>query len=405
MSGDETPFDQVFRNTWLFDGTDLHTKPVNVGVLNGRIARVSDTPLEGVEVIDATGCWLTPGLIESHIHLFDFANATGPAAMDHYIDKELPKNLRSFLDHGFTTVKSVGDPLPEVSEVRARLASGDLFGPRLLMTGVGISAKGGHPSMTVYGRNPWYRQRAASEVGSAGESRDVVGQMAEQGVDAIKLLLQGGCHCCGEPEYRWHGLIPIVRLQKDALCAAVEEAHRLGLKVTVHTFEQERAIEALEAGADGLEHGIVDAAITDHRVIDLLLANDASYVPTLWVYPRAEAMRNLATVRDAGVRIVLGSDSFAPTIQLEGVECGAFGANSIVEAERMAKAGLTPLEILRSATGQAAVHLGRTDIGRVVEGAAADLVLLRRDPLASVENLKNPILVMLGGKTVGGSAK
>jgi imidazolonepropionase-like amidohydrolase len=400
MSDGEAAFDLVFQDAWVFDGQSLANTPASVGVRDGKIARISDSRLKGRQVIDASGRWLTPGLIESHIHLFDFANATDAAGMDHYITQELPKSLRSFLEHGITSVKSVGDPLPEIGMTRSRLASGDLEGPRLFMTGVGITAKGGHPSVTVYGRNPWYRLRAATEIGSVQEARDVVAEMADQGVDAIKLLLQGGCHCCGEPEYKWHGMVPILRLQTDVLQAAVDEAHRLGFKVTVHTFEQERAIEALEAGADGLEHGVVDAVMSDNRVIDLLLENDASYVPTLWVYPREEAMRNLAMVRDAGVRVVLGSDSFAPTIQIEGLDSGMFGANSIVEAERMAKAGLTPLDILRSATGQASVHLGRPELGRITEGAEADLLLLAGDPTLSVQNLKNPLKVVLKGEVV-----
>ncbi|CCW17791.1 amidohydrolase family protein [Sphingobium indicum BiD32] len=401
MSGPVEPtFDLVFQDAWIFDGERTLPKPTSVGITDGRIAKISQSHLSGRQTVNAAGLWLTPGLIESHIHLFDFQNAINPEAMGHYIKEELPKNLRSFLDYGITSVKSVGDPLPEIGDVRNRLASGDLSGPRLLMTGVGITAPGGHPSATVYGRNPWYRLRAASEIGSVDEARDVVNAMAEKGVDAIKLLLQGGCRCSGEPDYKWHGMVSIQRMKPEVLEAAVAEARRLGFKTTVHTFEEERAIEALEAGADGVEHGVVATRISDKRFIDLLLKNDASYVPTLWVYPRAEAMHNLALVRDAGVRIVLGSDSFAPTVQIEGLESGMFGANSIVEAERMALSGLTATEILRSATGLAAVHLGRSDIGVIAEGRQADLLLLQADPTVSVENLKSPLKVIQGGRIV-----
>jgi hypothetical protein len=67
----------------------------------------------------------------------------------------------------------------------------------------------------------------------------------------------GACRCHGEPEYKWHGEVPIVRLKPQVVEAAIDEAHRHRLKATVHTFEQDRAIEALECGADGVEHGIV----------------------------------------------------------------------------------------------------------------------------------------------------
>src|SRR5258708_12725231 len=109
--------------------------------------------------------------------------------------------------------------------------------------------------------------------------------MAELGMDAIKLLLQGSCRCRGEPEYKWHGQVPILRLKSRVLEAAVDEAHKYGLKATVHTYEQDRAIEALQAGADGVEHGIVGEAISDDRFIALPLPTNPPYWPPLHPYP------------------------------------------------------------------------------------------------------------------------
>ncbi|WP_176594263.1 amidohydrolase family protein [Sphingobium sp. EM0848] len=400
MTGEEGPFDLVLNGGFVFDGKNRITGAKSIGVRNGRITEISDTPLSGRQTIDAHGHWVGPGLIESHIHLFDPQNSTDPGEMARYVKSDLAKNFEMFLSCGFTTIKSVGDPVPELLATRTRLQSGELIGPRLLMTGVGITAPDGHPGMTIYGSNAWYRGRAAGEVDTVQDARALVTEMAELGMDAIKLLLQGSCRCRGEPEYKWHGQIPIVRLKSRVLEAAIDEAHRHGLKATVHTFEQERAIEALECGADGLEHGIVGEDISDDRVIDLLLTNNASYVPTLWVYPRPEAMRNLALVHDAGVRVVLGSDSFAPTITVPGVITGTFGANSIVEAERMVEAGLTPLEVLRSATSNAATHLEREDMGLVTTGTCADLVMFRDDPTESIAAWQNPLAVIVEGKVV-----
>jgi cytosine/adenosine deaminase-related metal-dependent hydrolase len=117
-----------------------------------------------------------------------------------------------------------------------------------------------------------------------------------------------------------------------------------------------------------------------HRFVDLLLRNNASYVPTLWVYPVPEAMQNLATVSQAGVRVAVGSDSFAPTIKIEGFDSGNFGANS--------------------ATSQAAVHLQRDDIGAIGEGKRADMVLFQKDPTETVRNWKNPLAVISRGRLV-----
>ncbi len=396
----DATFDLVVRNARVFDGVDMLPRPLSVGVRAGVIESVSEAHLHGRRTIDATGCWLTPGLVDSHVHVFDFGNARDPETMGHYIDSVLPGNLQSFLDHGITTIKSVGDPVDELVATRARLESGELTGPRLLMAGVGITAPDGHPSLTVYGHNPWYRQRAAAEVGSVEAARGVVADMAARGMDAIKVLHQGGCCCTGEPPYLWHGMVAVTRLKPEVLAATIDAAHHHGLKATVHTFEQERALQALEAGADGLEHGVVGDEISDDRIFELLRRNDASYVPTLWVYPRIEGMRNLARVRDAGVRIVLGSDSFTPTITLPGIESGNFGANSIVEAERMEDSGLTPVEVLRAATSQAAVHLSRDDMGALRAGKRADMVMFGKDPTASTRNLRDPLLVVANGRVV-----
>jgi len=393
-------FDLVLNNVFVFDGREKLPGAVSIGVQDGVIGRISNEVLQGRETMDASGCWLAPGLIDSHVHLFDAAHATDPEKMGQHVRLELPKNLQSFLNHGFTTVKSVGDPVPELLAMRARLATGELVGPHLLMTGVGITAPDGHPSMTIYGRNPWYRKRAAGEADTIEEARSLVAEMAELGMDAIKLLLQGSCRCRGEPEYKWHGQVPILRLKSRVLEAAVDEAHKFGLKATVHTYEQDRAIEALQAGADGVEHGIVGEVISDDRFIELLLRNNASYVPTLWVYPVPEAMQNLATVSRAGVRVALGSDSFAPTIKIEGIDSGNFGANSIVEAERMVASGLSAIDVLRAATSQAAVHLQRDDIGAIGEGKCADMVLFQKDPTETVQNWKNPLAVISQGRLV-----
>lgn len=400
MNAEEGPFDIVLDRCFVFDGETSLEGPKTIGVRDGLIAAISDGPLSGREIVDARGLWAGPGLIESHIHLFDPQNSTDPHGMARYVGSDLARYFESFLSHGFTTVKSVGDPVPELLATRVRLQSGELVGPRLLMTGVGITAPDGHPGTTIYGRNDWYRRRAAGEVDTVEDARALVTEMAELGMDAIKLLLQGACRCRGEPKYKWHGVVPIIRLKPRVLEAAIDEAHRHGLKATVHTFEEERAIEALEAGADGLEHGVVGSDMSGDRVIDLLLRNDASYVPTLWVYPTPEAMRNLARVSEADVRVVLGSDSFSPAISVPGVVSGMFGANSIVEAERMVEAGMTPLEVLRSATSRAAIHLQRQDIGSITVGACADLVLFRDDPAASVDNWKQPRAVIAQGRMV-----
>ena len=389
--------DLVIKRAHVFDGEKMLSGLKEVGVRGGEIVAVSDDPLEGELSIDAGEGFVLPGLIDTHLHLINFAVVTSPETWDTYETGELRASLDSFLQFGITTIKSVGDPTTEILDVRARLASGALRGPRLLATGSGITAVDGHPATTIFGSNPWFRARSTGEVDTRQQMRDLVHHLADRNVDAIKLLSQGGCWCPGSPQYIWRNPafdreVPIVRLRPDLMRAGVEVAHERGLRVTVHTVDQQPAIEALEAGADALEHGVALETITDKKVIDLLLKKDATYTPTLWIHENPEAAANLKTVADAGVKVVLGTDSFSGR--------GRFGENSVEEAEKMVAAGVTTLQTLRAATSMAAVQLVRPDIGRIKPGKRADLIVLASDPLAEISHLRTLMVTIQGGRVV-----
>jgi imidazolonepropionase-like amidohydrolase len=374
----------VINNARIFDGSAMLLGPHNVGIAGGKIRSVSSSPIAGSRQIDAGGRFLMPGLIDSHIHLLNFWTAKDEATMAADIETELPKRLNDFLAAGVTTVKSVGDSEDDILRVRAKLASGELAGPRLLATGAAFAAPGSHPATTVYGQNPWLRYRATVETDSPEQARDAVRRLAGKKVDAVKVIHQGGCKH-GSPYFfkaELLGLnVQILKLEKAVLGAIIDEAHRHGLKATVHTVDADAAIEALEAGADGLEHGVIEHRLKDDQVVELLLRNRASYVPTLCLIKLEEQTAevryaNLKQVADAGVRIALGTDSFCGL--------GKFGENTIEEAERSAQAGIAAAQILRMATKDAAEHLGRDDLGVVAPGKIADLLLLDGDPMTSI---------------------
>jgi imidazolonepropionase-like amidohydrolase len=227
-----------------------------------------------------------------------------------------------------------------------------------------------------------------------------VRRLAEKKVDAVKVVHQGGCKH-GSPYFfkaeSWGINVQILKLEKTVLGAIIDEAHRHGLKATVHTVDVAAAIEALEAGADGLEHGVMEHRLNDDRVVELLLQNHASYVPTLCLIKLEEKMAevryaNLKQVADAGVRVALGTDTF----------CGLskFGEDTIEEAERSAQAGIGASQILRMATRDAAEHLGLDDLGVVAPGKLADLLLLKGDPATSIGDLRKLSMVIQNGAIV-----
>src|ERR1700677_1310980 len=400
QSSDGNACELVINNARIFDGSTMLPGSLNVGIAGGRIRSVSSLPISGSRQIDARGRFLMPGLIDCHIHLLNFWTAKDEATMAADIETELPKRLNDFLAAGVTTVKSVGDSEDDILRVRAKLASGELAGPRLLVTGAAFAAPGSHPATTVYGQNPWLRYRATVETDSPEGAREAVQRLAAKKVDAVKIIHQGGCKHGSPYFFKLEALglnVQILKLEKAVLGAIIDETHRHGLKATVHTVDADAAIEALEAGADGLEHGVIEHRLKDDRGVELLLRNRASYVPPLCFLKLEEQTAdvryaNLKQVADAGVRVALGTDSFCGL--------GKFGENTIEEEETSAQAGIAAAQILRMATKDAAEHLGRDDLGVVTPGKIADLLLLDGDPTTSISALRKLSMVIQNGAIV-----
>jgi imidazolonepropionase-like amidohydrolase len=395
--GPET-HDLVISRARVFDGRRMLTGLYDVAVDGTQVTSVSAEPLRGRQEVDAAGGWVMPGLIDTHIHFYDVRAVSDPDAMRAFEENELPGRLGLFLDHGITTIKSVGDPTDGILGARDRIAAGALRGPRLLATGCGITGRDGHPAATVFRDNPWARERFTGEVSSVQEIRDLVHHLADRKVDAIKLLSEGACAHSDGPSYLWQNPafpdgVELERLPLDLLRAGIEAAHERGLRVTVHTTQQAAAREAVEAGADGLEHGVTVEPLTDHSLIDLMLERGITYTPTLWIDDaHPDSRGNLRRVAEAGVPIALGSDTFSGR--------GLFGANTLEEAELMVAAGMTPTQVLAAGTSGASRQCVRPDLGTVAPGKRADLLVLNADPTTDIRNLRELRLVILNGELV-----
>ncbi|MGO4747186.1 amidohydrolase family protein [Streptomyces sp. 2MCAF27] len=391
-------YDLVISRTHVFDGRQALAGLYDVAINGGEIASVSAEPLRGRQVVDAAEGWVMPGLIDTHIHFYDVRAVSDPDSMRAFEENELPGRLGLFLDHGITTIKSVGDPTGGILDTRAKIAAGALRGPRLLATGCGITGRDGHPAATVFSGNPWARERFTGEVDSVQQIRDLVHHLADRKVDAVKLLSEGACAHAGGPKYLWQnpafpGGVELERLPLDVLRAGIETGHERGLRVTVHTTQQAAAREAIEAGADGLEHGVTVEPLTDHSLIDLMLEHGITYTPTLWIDDaHPDARGNLKTVAEAGVHIALGSDTFSGR--------GLFGANTLDEAELMVAAGMTPTQVLAAGTSGASRQCVRPDLGTVAPGKRADVLVLNADPTADIGNLRDLSIVILNGGLV-----
>ena len=332
-----------------------------------------------------------PGLIDTHVHFFGLTGQ-GQAAFRAQIQTLAPKYMKDLIRHGVTTVKSLADPLDLVLELRIMVNEGKILGPRILLVGPCFTAPGGHPAVTLGRDDPWMRSEIAIEVDDEDTARREVRRLAEKRVDAIKAAVEAG-QATGMPD-------TMPRLSANVLRAIIDEAHKHKLPATVHTHREQDVIDAIEAGADGVEHGVWDSKLSDNRLADLLLKRNVNYTPTLWAWSLDKesesfeiAKQNLKILSDKDVRISLGTDTLCSMPRP--------GLNTIQEMEFMAEAGLTPETIIRAATQNAAEHLGLLDdLGTIEIGKVADLIIITGDPLKDISSLHQVQMVIKAGQVV-----
>jgi imidazolonepropionase-like amidohydrolase len=386
----------------------------------------------GATVIDAHGKWVIPGLIDSHVHFFQSGDLyTRPDVVDlGFIvpyaaelkrnQARLSQTFRVWLASGVTSVADVGGPFWNF-EVRDA-ARGSSVAPRVAVTGPLISMVA-RPQLDL-GDPPIIR------IDSPEAARELVQRELSYKPDYIKVWY---IHRPGDD----------LGAQEAIVRATADAAHAAGLRLAVHATELVVAKSALRAGADILVHSVQDAPVDD-EFITLARARHALYCPTLFVPlgygyalagvwqptdaeqrladpeilarvqlppdlsrerlparmaqlmnehreppPPVVPMQNLMTVWKAGIKVVMGTDA--------GNIGTLHGPSVFREMALMQRAGLTPLEVLRSATVNGAATLGLSDLGTIAPGQLADLVILDADPLADVGNLSHASLVIRDG--------
>ena len=352
--------DLVISNVRVFTGQEQIEK-ASIVVNGGKITQISTAPATGRVVIDGEGKTALPGLIDSHAHIFAATAGVTEAETRDFVRTKLQERLLAMLRHGVTTVKSLGDPTDIILQVRRELRESKLSGPRMLVVGPIFTAVGGHPATSpVCQGDSWCRSTTAAEVATEADARRIVGRLADQGVDGIKIVYSGGVR---------EG-IEMKKLAKPVMEAIVDESRKRGLRATAHVVDEPSSLEVLAAGAWGIEHGPGEP-LTSNALIDALMKPPRSYAPTLYGNTRNNPAlfqvkaRTVTQAYKAGVRIIAASDV-----------SGAMppGRALLEEIQLLVKAGLPPEAALRSATSLAALHVGKEkEIGSLAPGMMADI--------------------------------
>ena len=368
-------------------------------VAAGPASRVR--PPKGAQVINLAGKFVIPGLISTHVHVSDVQGLRQPA----YTDENTLRQLGVFARYGVTTVQSLGGEQAPAFRARDTQETPALDRTRLLVAGE-----------VIVGKTP-------------DEARQMVARVAALRPDIIKIRVDDN-------------LGTATKMPPAVYRAVIDEAHRRGLRVAAHIFYLEDAKDLLRAGADFIAHSVRDKDIDD-EFIALMKARSVPYCPTLtrelsaFVYeatpdffgdpffqreadrevvaqlqepPRQEAVRQSATARGYKAALVVAERNLkkaadAGLLIAMGTDAGAFanrfqGYFEHIEMAMMAEAGMTPAQILRAATVDAARAIKVEGVGRLKPGAWADFVVLDADPLKDIHNTRRIAAVWIAGNQV-----
>jgi imidazolonepropionase-like amidohydrolase len=375
-------------NASVFDGVSEELIDGAVHVADGRIVEVGGAPRPADRVIDARGATVLPGLIDAHFHAYGISLdlltiETRPLS---YVALSGARRLAAALARGFTTVRDVAGGDPGLARA---IDEGLISAPRYLFTGPALSQTGGHGDPRAADSDLCGCHEVLNEVvDGVDDLRRAVRDRFRRGAHAIKIMTSGGVVSLTDP-------IRIPQYSAEEVRAVTEEARRRGSYVAAHAYSPEAIRHSVENGVRSIEHG----NLLDAGTAALMAEHDAFLVPTLAAYDamaRRGAALGMAPVSQAKNREVL--DAGRKAIELArtaGVRIG-FGTDLMGVLEDEQLNGLRaqvevegPLNALRSATSVNAELLGRTDLGRVQVGCAADLLIVRGDPFTDPSVLWN----------------
>ena len=394
----------ILEGATLIDGTGALPKHNTAIVINGtEIVYVSNnTSVNNYDihssatknVIDLSGKYIIPGLFDMHAHVANVRTNS-------YNQNESEYMLRMLLTHGVTTIRNPGGPTEQSVALRENVSERKIIGPQIFTAGQLLNT----PQIPV----PFVEKQVQTEQDVRQEVRNQVAT----GVDYIKLYV---------------GLTP------ELVKAAINEAHSNGIKVIGHLYMTSWT-DAADLGIDALTHGVPVSPFLlseanqqkfleagDHpfnhflwldlvdlngpeinEMIKALVSNNIPVDPTLDIYEAiikedplnqylwSKVLQLTKMLYDNGVTILSGSD--IPNFELVP------GASLHHELELLVEAGIPPLEVIKIATRNGAHALGiEEDVGTIVPGKQADMIILSDNPMDDISNTKKIEAVISDGQ-------
>jgi len=342
-------------------------------------------------VIDCAGATALPGLIDAHVHLeLNPDHHKPPETTDLGQRPLMVERAAAMVRAGITTARDLGGGAWLELELRDRIASGEIEGPRLLCAGQPITCPAGHCHF-------WGGEAASTE-----EAKAVLARQVDRGVDLIKVMATGGRMTAGSDPAK-----PQFDLATLSEITATARAH--GLTVAAHCHGTAGIEVAARAGVRTIEHCSwvgADGWASDFQgdIARLILERGVWVSPTVnrgWQRMLdSKTGEVLSRVRsayrqmlDMGIPFVASTDAGIPGVFHHHLPQAlkVFGAIAQLSAE----------ETLRTATSAAAVALGVEDrTGRLEEGLAADILLVAGDPLDDLAALTEPVGIWARGRLV-----
>jgi len=376
-------------------------------VAGGRIQSVAPfaaarAAAPSATLVDLADSAVLPGLIDCHAHLLGNLKDFSPTAPLRMSSAEAVvwgvRNLREWLDHGFTAVRDAGEVDSAYGQFALRdgVTRGFIEGPRIFAAGSFVSLTGGHGDANVLAADQRLDRPNLADTPDAVAT--VVRRDLKYGADWIKLMGTGGIL---DPFSDY----TVQELSDEQLAMAVAVAHRAGRRVMVHAEGTTGIKAAARAGVDSIEHG----TMLDDEGAALMQRKGIWLVPTLYTFQYGAAQGEklgLEPVMLAKVRRIISAQGPAFRRALAHRVRIAFGLDNTPdllprEFDALVRGGLTPLQAIQTATVNAAELLGQKDaLGSVEKGRYADLVAVTGDPTADVSVLARVVWVMKDGVVV-----